>query len=388
MQMTIDNDLAPGPSNDNGGGKPSPRSTDSFVDAALDAMAAEEEPQQKRPRKEVRRDAEADEARDEGEGEQDGVADAVDGEEGGEEEAEAPAEGAEEEHDTRGSKQEPFSVKDLPADKYIEVKVDGEKLVIPLSELPAGYIRQETFSRWANKTKLLADEAQGMVTKAKETESKVRDAVRELLGDPEGLFEYYLGTEDREKVLEAVARRYAELRRLHRERPEERLAFQRRRDEQRLAAEREHWEAQKRSEQEERQRQETLAQMRSTFQPGWEAGLRRAGFPEVTGKDGKFTPAGQALWDEVVVRCNQKQARGDRITSSDIEDFVVRAAKVLEMPARGGKKRPAPAPAAPPRATGAGAGKRQKDPWSELPQHKRVKSPDYFLQNLRSRDFR
>ncbi len=382
MEMqTLDNDLAPA---EGGGGKPSPRSTESFVDAALDAM--NEQPQQQRARKEVRRDAEADEARDKGEPEQDGVADAVDGEEGSEEEAEAPAEGAEEEHDLRGSKQEPFSVKDLPSDKFIEVKVDGEKLVIPLSELPAGYIRQETFSRWANKTKLLADEAQGLIQKAAETKEQVRSAVRELLSDAEGLFDYYTATDEREKVLEAVARRYAELRKLHRERPDERLLFQRRRDEQRLAAEREHWETQKRTEEEERQRKETLAQMRSTFQPGWEAGLRRAGFPEVTTADGKFTPAGQALWDEVVVRCNQKQARGERITSSDIEDFVVRAAKLLELPARGGRKKPAPAPAAPPRA--AAAQGRQKDPWKDLPQHKRVKSPDYFLQNLRSRDFR
>ncbi len=385
--QTIDNDLG-GPANDNGGGarRPDPRSTESFVDAALDALSAPEPKAQKdRAGKQVRRDPEADEAGEGGdEGEDESVAEPAAQDEG-EEEAEAPAEGAEEEHDSRGSKEEPFSVKDLPSDKFIEVKVDGEKLVIPLSELPAGYIRQETFSRWANKTKLLADEAQGLISKAKETETKVRDAVREIFSDPDGLFEYFLARDDREKVLEAVARRYAQLRKLHREQPDERLAFQRRRDEQRLAAEREAWESQKQAEREARERQETLQRMRSTFQPGWEAGLRRAGFPEVATPDGKLTAAGQALWDEVVVRCNQKQARGDRITTSDIEDFVVRAAKLLELPARGGKKRPAPAPAPSPKRD---APRRGQDPWKDLPQHKRVKSPDYFLQNLRSRDFR
>ncbi len=374
-------------SNMNGAPAPRPGSTDALVDAAFDAMNDLGTPPKKRapeagegadaeevaPKRQARR---ADPEREEGEDE------ALPGAEGEEEEHEAQDaedEGAEEEeHDTRGSKEEPFTVKDLPKDKYIELKVDGERVTVSFDELASGYIREETFSRRINKTKALAEQAEEMVAKATGERQRVREELRALLHDPEQLYDFFLASDDREQVLEAVARKYAELRRLHRERPEERLRFQRQRDQERLEYERRAWQQQVEAEKQERIRKEQTERARSIFQPGWEAGLRRAGFPEVT----------QGLWDEVMVRVNQKHQRGEQVTSDDVTDFVVRAAKLLELAPRGGKKRPAPAPVKEPRREAAPAGRRKGDPWAGKTRAQKLRDPDYFLKNLRMRDYR
>lgn len=386
--QTIENDLAPAsaPANDNGGGS-ARRTSDSFVDAAMDAMSAlgapaEDQPQEQRARKQVRRDQEAPETDPGAEGdEQDALGEPEETEQG-DEQGDAESEAAQEEdHDLRGSKDEPFTVKDLPGDKFIELKVDGEKVVVPLDELASGYIREATFTKWANKTKMLASEAEGMIAKARETKERVREELRSLLYNPDQLYDFFLASDDREQVFETAARKYAELRRLHRERPDERLAFQRRRDQERLAFERKQFEEQRHAEETERTKREQAERARAIFQPGWETGLRKAGFPDVSG------PRGQALYDEVLVRCQQKHARGEQVTTEDITDFVVRAVKVLELPARGGKKRPAPAPVVS-RPDNDNARRTKRDPWAGKSQREKVRDPEFFLRNLRGRDIR
>jgi hypothetical protein len=278
-------------------------------------------------------------------------------------------------HGKLGSKEDPFTVKDLPKDAFIELKVDGEKLTVSMDELAAGYIREATFNQRINKTKQLADEAQAALGKAKETQQKTRDAFREFVSDPEQLYEFFLASEDREQILQDVAVRYAALVRKFRENPAEKLAFQRQRDVQRLNAEREHFEAQKRAEMEEKQRNEMVQRAQSIFRPGWEAGLRKAGFPQPT----------KELYEEVMVRCNQRAATGAPVTSDDVTDFVVRAAKLLELPPASARGKPKPAPAAPPKPKPEAA---RKSAWADVPVSKKRRDPEFFLQNLKSRDFR
>lgn len=362
---------------------PRPGSTDALVDAALDALSSEEAANDNKAAKKVRGDRKAERApepADEVEGDGPLVGDGPGEEQEEEGEGEAPDESAQEQdHDSRGSKEEPFTVKDLPEDRFIKVKVDGEEAVIPLSELASGYIREQTFTRRVNKTQLLANEAQQMVAKARETQERVRQELESFLYDPDEIFDFFMKSDAREKVLEAAARRYAELRRLHRERPEERLNFQRRRDEERLAHERAAWQAQKEAEQAEQHRQATLKRLRETVEPGWNEGLRKAGFPKPT----------QQLWDEVVVRCRQKSERGEQVTSEDVAEFTYRAARLLELPPKGGKKRPQPAPAASARPANDNGRPRGEDGrWKAMPQHKRVADVDFYLRGLKTRDFR
>lgn len=371
-------------------------SSDPFVDSAMDALSelgnkpANDNAEPPRARRRS-----LDEQRPEPEGP--GTEEGDEGEEqpvpGGEppedDEGEAAEEtdGEDEEaHDTRGSKEEPFTVKDLPADKFIELKVDGEKKVVSLAELASGYIGQQTINQRLNQTKKLTDEAHALAAKAKEERTTVKRALADFLKDPDQLFEYFNDTADREKILEAVAVKYAEQVTRFRKNPEERLRFERARDEARLAWERQQWEQQVQAEQQAKQQQEMHERAMRVFKPGWETGLKKAGFPDVA-RGGQLTPDGQRLWEEVLIRCNQRAATGAEVTSDDVADFTYRACKLLELKPRGAQKpRPAPAPA--PREATAAPRRNGKDPWKDKPARERIKDNDYFLKNLRARDFR
>ena len=356
--------------------QPSQIKTDSLVDAALDALTdsspsndnaqkpREPSVQKRRPQEEGDAAEEADEGEEQPLAAEDDGAVEGEGEDGEPEDA----------HDARGSKEQPFDVKDLPADKYIQIKVDGEKTVVPLSELAAGYVREQTFHQRINKTRALAEEAQSAVEKATEFPKKLANEFRTFVSDPEQLYEFFMQSEEREQVLEKVARRFAELRMKHRENPEERLQWLRARDEQRLQAERQAFEAERQRETEERTKKEQTERAMSIFRPGWEAGLRRAGFPKPT----------QELWEEVQVRCNQRVQSGNPVTSADVEEFVVRACRLLELKPASAQK-PKAAPPAPKKPE---ARRTSGEDWSKVPAHKRRNSAEFFLSSLKPRDFR
>ena len=298
-----------------------------------------------------------------------------DGETESDPEGDAEQERASQAEHVRGSQDDPYTVKDLPADKYIELKVDGETRTVSLAEMAKGYIREETFHQRVGKVQQQAQEALDGAKRATEMREKTRENLRAFVEDPDEMLEFFMGTEEREAVLENLARRYALIRKTHRENPEERLKFQRQRDVQRLQQERAAFE---RQQEETRKAEEQRVQMQRAeqiFKPGWEEGLRKAGFPTPT----------KELYEEVMVRVNQRHIAGHAITSADIAEFTHRAAKLLELAPRG-KNRPAPAPAAAPREeTRRGNGKR-RDPWKDVPRQERIRDPEYFLQGLGRRE--
>ncbi len=369
-------------SNGAANGTPVKSTNDALVDSALEALgdlagpadndvapARKTVPGKKQPQEDAPEAPEDDEQdEDPSTGEPD--------DEGDEEEAQEASDEDGVEHDPRGSKEEPFKVKDLPADKFIELKVDGEKVVVSLKELASGYIREQTFGQRITKTQQLAQEAQAHAQKFQEERHQLRSATREFLGDADQLFDYYTATEEREQVLTAVAQRLAAQLKRFREQPESRLEYQRQRDMRRIQEERERFEAQKAAEQQARHQQEAQTRFEQVFKPGWAEGLKRAGFPEPT----------QALWEEVMVRLDQRHKAGKPISPADVAEFTHRAAKLLELPPRNQNKKPRPAPV--PLAPKARATSKRGDPWSDKPKHKRTADPDYFLKNLRPKDFR
>lgn len=352
---------------------------DSFVDAAFEALgdfAGGDEAPGKPPRKgrpeEERPDAEdadaeveeplAPGAEDEGD---------EDGEETADEDGEA--------HDTRGSRENPLTAKDLPADIHVQVKVDGKKETVLLKDALDSYVGQKTISQRLNKTKMLTDEAEQQIERAKHTQASVKEALRQFLSDPDQLREYFLATEEREAVFRTAAQHYAAQVRRFRENPHEELAFQRQRDIARVQAEREHFEQERRAEQEARQQKERQERMLSIWNPGWADGIKKAGFPVMDAKQHA------SLLQEVAIRCEQKQRAGHELTSEDVSEFVVRAAKLLELPRKGEKPpKPAPLPSLKDRAPA----RRGNDPWAGKSRRDKVKDPDWFLKSLRPRDYR
>jgi len=336
----------------------------------------EREPQPERNRRGAERDDEGAEAQD-----AEAVEPAVDGEgdADGDPESDTEQERAPEVEHARGSREEPFSVKDLPADKYIELTVDGQKHTVSLAELGKGYIREETFHQRVGKVQEQAKEAIDGVQKAREIRERTRESLRTVLEDPEELYAFFMGTEDREKVLEQVAMKYALLRRQHREQPEEKLKFQRARDVARLEAERARWQAEKDAERQAAEQKVQAERAEKTFRPGWEEGLRKAGFPEPT----------QGLFDEVMVRIDQRMRSGHPINPEDVAEFTYRSCKLLDLQPRRAGRRPAPAPIpagpsreeAPRRRSGKG-----RSAYEGMTQRERIRDPEYFLQGISRRE--
>ncbi len=346
---------------------PAKDTTDALADDVLAFLSEDQKPGKPRPRDEPA-PAPTDEP-----DEDDAPPPAAQDEDEEEAAAEAPDEG-EEAAPTIGTKDNPFTVKDLPKHLFIELKIDGEKVKVPLDELAGGYVREQTFHRRLNQTKQLSDRAEQLAKRAGETEEKLRTELRTFLRDPEELYEYFLADDERERVLESVAMKYAEMRRRHREKPEERLAWQRERDQRRLQAEREAWEAQRAQAEKERAQKEANERALAIFKPGWEEGLRKAGFPKPT----------QELYDEVMVRIQQRITATGQVTSEEIAGFVERAARLLELPPATAQKPKAPKAPAPKRERVNG----KRDPFADLPPHKRRNSVDYFTRSLTPRDWR
>lgn len=358
-------------------------SADSFVDAAMDFYAEESanKTARRKPTPDIPPGDDGEQAADE----------AVESrvakqDRGGAEERDEPAlQGEEEEpgedglHDDSGSREQPYSVKDLPEDKWIELTIDGKKETVNLAELGKGYIREATFKRRLNKAETLARDATALVKQAQEMPQQLQSQFREFIRNPQEIYDFFTETEERERVLESVARRYAEQRRRHRENPEEGLAWKRQRDERRLSWEREQWEAQRAQQEQAAQRQAAAEHARSIFEPGWAKGLARAGSPKLTPQTHR------ELMDEVLIRCQQRRNAGEEITSDDIATFVQRAAKTLDLKP-GTAQKPKPAPIVP-RDETREAPRRGVD-WSKTTRRERAKSTDYFLSGLKARDFR
>lgn len=357
--------------------QPRKGSTDALVD---DAMAFLEENRQKPAKVEREEPAQArGERQPEGEpgpAEPEGEDDAR-----GDVETASDSEGddVEPEHDPLlGTKEQPFTVQDLPADKYIELKIDGKKETVPLAELAAGYVRERTFHQRINQTKQLADRAEQLAQRANATQEKLRTELRTFLTTPDELYEYFLADDQREAVLEQVAMRYAELRRRHREEPDERLRFQRERDKARLDAERRAFEEERQRAQEERARQEAHERGWQVFKPGWDEGLRRSGFPEPT----------KQLYDEVMLRCQAQVQRGEPVTSDDVARYTQLAAKYLDLKPAAAKPKPAPAMARKREAVNGERVNGKRDPWADKPLHERRRDPEYWMRDLGPRDWR
>src|ERR1043166_2268684 len=164
-----------------------PLSTDDFVDGALAAMASEEPeneptpaPKQSKPKTPPKRAAEEpSEEPDEGD-------------EGDDEETELPdaAEADEDDGDGdgRGTQENPYKLADLPKDKYIEIKVDGEKKVVKLEELASGYIAEKTFKQRLTRTQQIAQQAEQGTRAANTYVQRARESLNELLSEPDKFY--------------------------------------------------------------------------------------------------------------------------------------------------------------------------------------------------------
>lgn len=296
------------------------------------------------------------------------------------EEAEPEIEAAAEEEEPllprgKGTREEPLTIKDLPDDKlFLELKVDGEKVVVSMREAVEGaYLRPQAFDRMLSKANHAKEEAEQIATAAVTHQENFRAGFNKFITNPESLFTMMLAKH--ENVLHEVAVRYAEMRAREQQDPtlqHKRRTEQERREieqeRQRTAAERQQWETTRRS-------TEAAESALRELKPGYEAGLKAAGFPTVTPE----------LKQEIRVRLGVVRGAKGRISADDVKEAVVRAARFLAaggtpspaapQPERPAKARPAPSPMAAPRAPARPNGRKD---FSAMSQNRRLQDPDWY----------
>lgn len=353
--------------------QPAPNVMDKLVSAFDEPADAPEEAVEPAPGSPQPRQAPAkkprEEVPEEDEGDVPDAAAAFDGDEG---------EGDEGEHEpesTRGTQEDPYSVKELPDDRYIEIKVDGEKKAVSLREMAEGYTRTEAFNKRVNQTQLLTKQAQEVIAQASAFPQKFQQQFREFTQDPQQIYEFFLATPEREKVFVEAATALARHARQVREDPEYRVRYQRERDEARLRQKEEAFEAQRKAEMQAKQAEHNRQQWNNIFNPGWTEGLKKAGFPKLD----KQTHA--KLFEEVKFRCIQRAQSGGSVTSEDVADFTARAARSMDLPTAK-NARPAPAP-----VTKKSAEKpANRRDWSKASSAEKKRSPEFFLSGVKTRD--
>jgi phytoene dehydrogenase-like protein len=263
---------------------------------------------------------------------------------------EEPAEEEEPEDDAPGSKAKPYTVKTLP-EAYVTLKIDGEEQVVPLREMTDGYMRESAFRKRVSQAAELTAKAKEAGERFKEESARFRTSFTELIKNPDELFSFL--DDHSPEVLDAVSRKQLQRMMAWQKDPQARMAHEYEKRQAALEKQRRRLEEERGEYQRTRQEQEAHAQYISEFKPGYEAGMKRAGYPKVTDE----------LRETVKGLIAARRASAGKVTAKDVEEAVVRAARAVGAetvasrkpappPAQVPGRRPEPAKRKPPPATG------------------------------------
>lgn len=266
----------------------------------------------------------------------------------------------------RGTEDKPWTIKDLPEDGFVQVKIDGKPSVVSLKELASGYIRMETFHGAHNRANQAYDEARQIAEQALQERGEIRSAVREMLSTPQKLFEHLLHDPD---VMEELGFMIAKQYKTWQEKPEARAEHKHQLREralqserQRLQQEKERWEAQQRESQQLRAAQER-------WRPVHQEALKENGFPKLTPEFQRvFKALFQAEWE----------ATQGQVTPEAYKQAFKRAMAVVKPESTVADRRPAPA-SDPQRRPAARNGSNGQKDWSGMSLSARLRDPGYLL---------
>jgi hypothetical protein len=320
--------------------------------------------------------------------------------------------------DGKGTKDAPLTLKDLPEDVFLELQVNGEKVVVDLKESAKGIMRRQAFDQQTSKIKQGLTEAHDIAEKAvsaqermKQQLDQTRQGFSSFIRDPKrvlaALFENVPDKrailkemiDGHEDALEEIAFGYADFRRnedalqkdgyaqnrARRAREREQLRHQREQaslaeERRRIAEERQAWQREQeektRTAKETEQKQAAARAAFAMLKPGLDAGLLALGMKDMT----------EELKTEVQVRLDvtTRMNGGKPLTSDDVKKAVIRAGESLGIKP-GQKQRPAPANGTAPRrpaaqttqnrpSNGSSGGK-----FDNVPQNQRVRTLEWYL---------
>jgi hypothetical protein len=269
----------------------------------------------------------------------------------------------------KGSREAPLKHKDLPADKFVEVKnAAGERVVVSLKDALSGtFMSRDVVNRHVNEAKQAEEKAIAVATKAVEHQKRANAGVQALLRNPEALVKTLV--EHHMPVLHQVAKAYALMRKDPSLREgllsairEERVTAQGREVEQRRQA----------LEQQEQERAEQ-AQLERTLKPAYRQGLKDAGIL----RESDIT---DELRDGIRMRYQFLMAKhGRMLTAAEMRFCVTDAAAVLKTQ---GKLKAPPRPRAVPAPAQAQTTPREtngKKDWTKVPHEQRMRDPEFLF---------
>lgn len=291
-------------------------------------------------------------------------------------EAALGADDAPPEHESdEGTKKKPYVRDDLPEDRFVKVKVDGQETVVSLRDLADGYAGQKAIQQRFERIALERQAMTREVESAKDEVKKTNDHFRAMLSDPEEFYQL-LSHADFEQTLHTLAKKRWDDLAMWRKNPSARAEFERQRNERAFQQQQQRLQQEQQRQQQTQQEQAQLEHRTKVIKPGWEEGLRRAGNPDVNHPE--FIPLAQTFLDLATKK--ERMATTDEVASA-----VVRAAKALGL-------KPMGAGAPPPRKDiirkpppAANQPRNGKGRWDTVPRQQRTNNPDYFMTGMKLR---
>lgn len=267
----------------------------------------------------------------------------------------------------RGTEDKPYTVNDLPGDRFVKLKIDGKEQTLPMRELADGYIRKQTFDSSLSKTKQAMLDAERIAKSHIEERTKLRSDVDAFLGDDERMFKYLM-----ERDPDVLLRLGSRIGVQYGEWQKDPSALQRHnweRQQRQLQAERQRVEQEKRQWEEERTRRETTERQNQVWAPIWREALKEAGFPENTPKFQRTVKA--------MVKVAQDE-NGGKLTRETFIECVKEAARLAGAPTVDARKPPPQEPPAQ-RERAAAKPNGKGDKWENMSHAKRMRDPNYLL---------
>lgn len=269
----------------------------------------------------------------------------------------------------KGTREAPLRHKDLPADKFVEVKTaDGQRVVVNLKDALSGtFMSRDKVDQEVHVAKAAQERARTIAERAIEHQRQANAGVQATLRNPEALVKALV--EHNMPVLHQVAKAYA----LMRKDPSLREGLLQAIREERVNAQGQEVERKRKQLEQQEQESAQQAQLERTLKPAYRQGLKEAGIL----RDADVT---DELRDGIRMRFQFLQAKHGRApTAEEMRWCVTDAAKALK--AAGKLKappRPRAVPTPPPEQQTPRATNGKKD-WSKVPHEARMRDPDFLF---------
>jgi hypothetical protein len=272
----------------------------------------------------------------------------------------------------KGSRESPLKHKELPADRFVELKTaDGKRVVVSLKDAVSGtFMSRDIVDRHVSLAQDETRRARQLGETAVKQLEQANAGFEAALGDPVKLLKLLI--EHREPVLHQLAYAYAKMRKD----PSLRQGLLTTIREERIAAQQRDVEQRRRALQQQEQETTQYNESMRTLGPAYRQGLKEAGIIHLA----QSLP--DDLQDEIRMRFEYVKAKnGGKCTPEQMVLCVKSAAKAAGYP-KGAPPRPAAAAKPPEPTPRAANGKRN---WDTVPHEVRMKDPDFLFSPHRRR---